>query len=145
MIEILAVRELRYSSIEDVPIRKEDVIKDRRYYKIQATYDSIRKMLSEKTKRVYGERHTRDIWNQISSLYDQNFLSQFILIWKRKVFEKAAKISEEIDEKKEREIIEECLEDSSIQAELKEYFASEFWKGTHLSELCEEKSEVQSK
>lgn len=142
MIEILNVRDLRYASIEEVPIKKEDVIKDVKYYKVLSTYDLIRKMLSEKTKRVYGERHTRDIWNQISSLYDQNFLDHFILIWKGKVFEKAAGISEEIDEKKEREIIEECFEDKSIRKELEEYFSSEFWKGTHLPELCEEKSEV---
>lgn len=138
MIEILGVRELRYSSPEDVPIRKEDVIKDVKYYKIQSIYDYIRKMLSEKTKRVYGEIHTKDIWNQISSLYDKNFLNKFISIWKRKVFEKASSISQEIDLQKEREIIEECLKDNSIQAELEEYFTSEFWKGTHLFKLYEE-------
>ena len=138
MFRIETIKGRRYSSIKEVPIKKEDVLGNTNYYlKVQTTYDGIREKLSEKTKKVYGERHTRDIWMQITSLYDRNFLNKFIFVWQEKVFLKVGmcSCSEEINSQREKEIIDECLNDESIQTELEEYFLSDFWKNTHLSEL----------
>lgn len=141
MIEIISVRELRYSSPEDVPIKKQEVIRDSKYYtEIQITYDKIRKMLLEKVKEKYEIIHIKDAWSQVSNQYDREFFNRLIYVWKRNVFDKTKTISKEIVLQKEKEIIEECFKDGSVQLEVEEYFASEFWKGIHLSKICEEKN-----
>lgn len=142
MIEIISVRELRYHSPKEVPIEKEDVIKNDKYYcTIQHIYDKTRQKVAQKTKEVYGEENFTIMWREVCYLYDKEFLNKLISIWKEKVFKKAAKTTEEInpEKEKEKEIIEGCLQDDSIQLELEEYFLSDFWKNTSLASMGTEK------
>lgn len=136
MIEIISVRDLRYHSSIEVPIEKKDVIRDKRYYPtIQYLYDDIRKKLAEKTRETYGEVNFKNIWIEVSRLYDREFLTRLLSIWKEEVFKKFIKILEEISLEKEKEIIQDCLKSDSMHAELEKYFLLDFWKETSLSSV----------
>ena len=136
MIEIVSVRDLRYHSPIEVPIEKKDVIRNSRYYHtIQYLYDDIRKKLAVKSKEIYGEENLKNIWVEVSALYDKNFLTKLISIWKEKVFKKSIEILEEVSLEKENEIIQNCLTSDSMHAELEKYFLLEFWKETSLSSM----------
>lgn len=141
MIEILNVRELRYSSPTEVPIEKKEVIRDKRYYyTIQHLYEETRKKVSQKTKEVYGDECYKNIWREVSGLFDKEFLTKLISIWKEKVFKEIMKISKEISLEKEQQIIQECLEDTSFQVELELYFLSDFWNNISLRSMSTEKN-----
>ena len=136
MIEIISVRDLRYHSPIEVPIEKKDVIRDKRYYPtIQYLYDDIRKKLAVKTKEIYGKENFKNIWLEVSTLYDKNFLTKLIFIWKEKVFKKSIKILGEVSLEKENEIIQDCLTSDSMHAELETYFLLGFWKETSLGSM----------
>lgn len=143
MIEIISVREIRYSSPIEVPIEKKEVIRDKRYYyTIQHLYEEARKKVSQKTKEIYGDEHYKNIWREVSGLFDKEFLIKLISIWKEKVFKKIIKISKEISLEEEQQIIQECLEDNSLQVELELYFLSDFWNNISLSSMITEKNSI---
>lgn len=124
MIEIISVRELRYSSPIEVPIKKQEVIRDNKCYPtIQYLYNEIRKKLAEKTKEVYGEENFKNVWKEVTCLYDKEFLNKLISIWKEKVFEESIKISGETYA--EKEMIQKCLKSDELKVKLETYFLSD--------------------
>lgn len=126
MIEIMSVRELRYSSPIEVPIEKKEVIRDNKCYPtIQYLYDEIRKKLAEKTKEIYGEENFKNVWKEVTCQYDKEFLNKLLYIWKEKVFEESIKISGEINAEKEKEVIQKCLKSDELKVKLETYFLAD--------------------
>lgn len=119
MIEIIATRELRYSTIEDVPIEKKEIVKDPKYCKIiDNMYKDIRRKINELLKKK-----DKSEWKKIADNYDISFLDELISVWKKHVFEKNKMFSKnDLGTEEEKQLLFETLLEQDVQKEIEEYF-----------------------
>ena len=123
MIEIVEVKEARYNSVDEVPIEKYKVMRNKKYCQnIQKSYEKIRKEFHEQWKENSKENESSE-WKEIVRIFDKNFINAFLCIWKENVFEKSINFSrDELGLEKEKQLIEEALEDGKIQEKVKQFF-----------------------